>query len=445
MSISRSSRSYDFLVVGAGMAGLTAAASAARRGARVLVIEKAPEIGGSTLMSGGMVWTVRDPESLISQSPKAQPDLVRGLVKGFPRLLEWCRGLGAKVDEGVTVLGEGYGHRVDLVAYLRGCSALVADAGGSVATRTQIHSLAVEAGRVVGVEALSEGREMSLSAPWTLLAAGGFQADHELLAEYVHPNAPKMLLRSQRASTGDTLRAALEAGAVTSPGMQGFYGHLVSSPVDDWGPGLFTRISQYHSDRCALINLEGNNFQPDFEGDHFNTQAAVRQPEARALMVMDDAVFRQQGSPTASPSQLDRYATAREHGANLAQADTLRELGTLVAEWGFAGEGVPDAVADFNRHSHGQPSTVMSGETILPVLPLEKPPFYAMEVRPAITFTHGGVLIDLHSRAIGSGGRPVPGLLAAGADSGGTFDGGYAGGLAMAGVTGLVAADTVVG
>ena len=37
----------DFLVVGAGMAGLSAAGWAAERGARVIVVEKAPAIGGS--------------------------------------------------------------------------------------------------------------------------------------------------------------------------------------------------------------------------------------------------------------------------------------------------------------------------------------------------------------------------------------------------------------
>lgn len=437
--------SYELLVVGAGMAGMTAGASAARRGARVLVIEKAPEIGGSTLMSGGMVWTVRDAKSLIAQSPLAKPELVNALVNGYPRLLDWCRELGAKVDGGVTVLGEGYGHRVDLVAYLRACQSIIEAAGGKILTRAQLHALTMAGGAVIGAEALVEGHDTSLAATWTLLAAGGFQADPELTARYINTNAPLMLLRSNRASTGDTLRAALDAGASTSEGMGGFYGHLVSSPVYEWVPGVFTRISQYHSDRCALVNVDGTSFRPRFEGDHFNAQAAVAEPEARALMVMDQRVYREQGSPTATPIQLNRYEVAAEHGAHLAQAEHLTDLGRSVSSWGFDGSRLTAAIAEFNEHAIGQPSTVMTGEKVLPVLPLETPPFYAMEVRPAITFTHGGVLIDLGSRAIGRDGKPVSGLLAAGADSGGTFDGGYGGGLAMAGVTGLAAADTVIG
>lgn len=46
----------DVVVVGSGAAGLTAAAVAAHRGLSVLVIEKADKIGGTSAVSGGMVW-----------------------------------------------------------------------------------------------------------------------------------------------------------------------------------------------------------------------------------------------------------------------------------------------------------------------------------------------------------------------------------------------------
>jgi fumarate reductase flavoprotein subunit len=63
--------SYDVVIVGAGGAGMAAAAQAAQDGATVLVIEKAAEIGGNTLVSGGafqavqpsMVWDPNDPEA----------------------------------------------------------------------------------------------------------------------------------------------------------------------------------------------------------------------------------------------------------------------------------------------------------------------------------------------------------------------------------------------
>src|SRR4051812_50104299 len=47
---------FDVVVVGAGAAGMTAALTAALRGLRPLVVEKAPHFGGSTARSGGGVW-----------------------------------------------------------------------------------------------------------------------------------------------------------------------------------------------------------------------------------------------------------------------------------------------------------------------------------------------------------------------------------------------------
>ena len=50
---------FDVVIVGSGAAGLSAALAAKSKGARVLVIEKADVIGGTTAMSGGCIWAPR--------------------------------------------------------------------------------------------------------------------------------------------------------------------------------------------------------------------------------------------------------------------------------------------------------------------------------------------------------------------------------------------------
>ncbi len=49
---------YDVVVIGAGGAGIAAAAQAAQDGNTVLVIEKNAEVGGNTLVSGGQYQSV---------------------------------------------------------------------------------------------------------------------------------------------------------------------------------------------------------------------------------------------------------------------------------------------------------------------------------------------------------------------------------------------------
>ena len=46
----------DLLVIGSGAAGMTAAAVAAAEGLRPMVVEKTGAVGGTTAISGGMVW-----------------------------------------------------------------------------------------------------------------------------------------------------------------------------------------------------------------------------------------------------------------------------------------------------------------------------------------------------------------------------------------------------
>ena len=68
---------YDVVVIGAGGAGIAAAAQAAQDGNTVLVIEKNAEVGGNTLVSGGqyqsvmpyLVWDPADPDATTGVNP----------------------------------------------------------------------------------------------------------------------------------------------------------------------------------------------------------------------------------------------------------------------------------------------------------------------------------------------------------------------------------------
>src|SRR5579864_2453553 len=53
--------SFDFVIVGSGGGGMVAALAAAAAGLKAVIIEKQQFVGGSTAMSGGVIWMPNNP------------------------------------------------------------------------------------------------------------------------------------------------------------------------------------------------------------------------------------------------------------------------------------------------------------------------------------------------------------------------------------------------
>jgi succinate dehydrogenase/fumarate reductase flavoprotein subunit len=430
----------DLLVLGGGMAGLSAAAKAASQGASVVLVEKGPAIGGSAVYAG-YIWTAPTIEVMREVNPEADPILAEGLVEGYADALNWVRSLGVQVAAPVTVLGYGRGCRTDIANYLLACERLVRE-NCELLVHWTPERLVLDEGMVVGAVLRSQSGEQRLvHARSTLLATGGFGGDPDLRAQYIHPLAREIPLRANPHSTGDGLRLARAAGgAIGLPGA-GFYGHLVPSRVPYTNPYEFVDLSFYHSEHGVLLNLEGQRFCDETIGDHLNTIHVLDQPEARALLVTDQRVHDEwMLRPYVEGAEaIDKFQLAYRRGARAAVAADIDEFEALPVEWGYPGDHARDALLEFNREcTTGRPSP---GRT-LDAAPLLTPPYYVIELIPAITFTFTGLRIDGQARVLTEDGSPIPGLLAAGADAGGVFNRAYAGGLATALVYGLRAAAT---
>jgi len=424
----------DLLVVGAGMAGLTAAAAAAFAGARVLVVEKGDHVGGSAIYAG-FAWTAPTYEVLREVNPGGDAALAARLIEGFPGGVEWIRSLGVQCRPAVPVLRFGRGHQFDTNHYLARCEQLVKETGGQVLTRTGTTSLRLAGDAVTGAELrLPDGATHQVGAASTLLSTGGYQADPELRAELIHPAARTIQLRGNPWSAGDGLRLGRAAGGLFGAEDAGFYGHLIPAgvPLDD--PSLYTDLALYYSEHALLFNLDGERFIDESVGDHLTTIALVAQPEARGLLIADAVTHRDwiTQSYVAGVPGLDKFALASRRGARCAVAHTLDELDDMPPEWGYPGAKIRAAVERLNA----------TPDRRFDRRPLDQPPFYVLEAAPAVTFTFGGLLIDADARVRARAGGVVPGLLAAGADAGGLYHNAYAGGLAAALVFGLTAART---
>jgi succinate dehydrogenase/fumarate reductase flavoprotein subunit len=432
----------DLLVLGGGMAGLTAAARAAERGADVLVAEKAAAPGGSAVLAE-FLWTAPSLEALRAVEPDGDPDLARGLIEGRTAALEWLGELDVPTGPEVPLLGFGAGHRVDTAALIRALRERIG--AQRLLLRTEPEELLLgDDGRVEGAVLRGpDGERRTVRARWTLLATGGFQGDPRLRAAHLPAGAGDMPVRANRVSDGRGLGLGLAAGAAARLAGARFYGHLWPAGVRIDDPARFAPMTFFHSEHGLLLDRYGRRFVDETEGDHLNTIAVLERSGGRALLVCDERVHREwMLRPYVKGLEpVDRFALAYRAGGRCATAGDLDELALLPEEWGYDGPAVRDTVKAYTRAcAAGTPDPPRRRD----LAALDEPPYYVVEVAAAITFTFGGLAIDAGARVLRDDGAPVGGLLAAGADAGGLYVRRYAGGLAAAMAFGLAAAQTAL-
>ncbi len=421
----------DLVVIGGGMAGMTAAARAAGKGARVVVVEKAAEIGGSAALSGGYLWTATSLAQM-NRHDDGDARLHAVMIEEYPEVLDWMRARGIDMRPPQKVL-YGRGCQIDMQGHLRKAVSEVEGAGGIVVRGTDTVEIIREADGVAGVVTAHPDGNTELRAANVLIATGGFQGDAELRARHIHPAARTMALRSNSTSTGAGLSLGVAAGGAWAGPNTGYYGHLVATPVPFRTDSDFVKYTQYHSIHGVLLNRAGLRFVDESDDDHASSQLALRQDGASALLIWDQRVQDDFAvvPPVAGAEPLDRFRIAMDAGARGGKAATLEEIAAIADRLGFDGAACVTAMAEFNRQMRTGP------ERASPLREandraLDRAPYYLLEVVSAITFTFGGLLTDAGARALDPFGEPIEGLYVAGADVGNVFRRGYSGGLALA-------------
>lgn len=474
------------VVVGAGLAGLVAALTAARAGARTLVLEKTPAPGGTSGMSVGSICVNGSPQQRamgIDDSPEAHfedmakfagplvhrdnTDLRRVYVDGIGPAFGFLMGLGLEFMRPVPEPP----HRVARLhnvlphsgALIRTLTRHAARAGVMLRARAHAVALVQDGARVVGVR-LADGARID-ARRGVILASGDYSAAEASLKGRYLPADIAGIEGINPASTGDGQRMGETVGGV------------VLNPDLAWGPELrflaprrpspIARIPPVRplarAINLALRSLPDALLRP-FLMSFVTTFLAPSPGLFRAGAILVNAEGRRFCDETQQP---ERAVAAQPGGtAHILLDAAMAQTFTAWPHYVSTAPGVGYAyLPDYRRNRRDICHTADTPEAVarLAGLPpaalartvaehtargagrrLPQAPFTLLgPLKAWVCFTEGGLRVDTRLRVLRADGSVIEGLLAAGsAGQGGLLLEGHGHHLGWAAVSGRIAGAT---
>jgi len=456
----------DLVIVGGGLAGLTAGVRAAQLGLRPLVLEQGDgqDYPCNSRQSGGILHIAfhdpyrpaRELVGIIDRltGGEAKPELAHALAQTGARLIAWLQGQGARFmrfnpQEGyrwclapprALRAGPDWEKRgPDLL--LRQLARSLAEMGGKLQLRARAETLLIKEGRCVGVRGVCDGRPAEWLARHCVLADGGFQANRMLVEQHIAPGFDALFQRGAGNARGDGLRMARAAGAALTDCSR-FYGHLLCSDArhnDQVWP--YPEIDAIAT-AGIVVDASGRRCVDEgWPGVRVANALAARAGQGKLFAVFDAAIWQGPGTSARIPANplLERA------GGTILRADSAE---ALARQMGVPPEALARTLDDYNRalEAGTLPQLDIPRSNQTPPHRIHRLPLMAIPICPGITYTMGGIDIDEHSQVLDPERQPIPGLFAAGATTGG-LEGGtratYIGGLIKAGCFGLLAAERI--
>lgn len=455
----------DVIVVGAGAAGLSAAAGAVGSGASVIVLEANSFLGGATGTSMGNILDI-NPEAF-AQAEHNDASLEKYAAYGEDRFPEpwrtdyrtlmqqieaytgngaekgkfvstervlidhYVKGMGTDLDGNVVTLDydmirsgvenarsiylwlEGYGlTTTPLMEYVstpagRGMGLVellnkAAD-GAEIRLSTRARELLVEDGRITGVIAENaEGNRVTYHANrGVILATGSFSSNGEMVAKY------------QRIGTG--LTAHIPSNNPAGNRGDGIVmAEAVGAQLRDMS-FIQTYLKGYQNLAASgeasnafkaaqlLVNTNAVRFADDSNQSRIVSREGNDQPDGVLIAVGDSKMI------DALNAQKEGFADELIARGMAWKADTLEELAQLA---GLDGATLTDTVNTFNSYVSAGADPDFGRKTFNGSV--ENGPYYAAKLQLACHLTFGGLVIDQQARVLDVNGAPIEGLYAAG-------------------------------
>jgi len=452
------SEETDVVVLGAGGAGLAAAAELGRLGHKAIVLEKNPAPGGTTALAVGSIMAAgsrMQKRAGIADSPAQHAAEMAELaarlgIEDSAELRQlYTENAGETVDFlesiGVDFLGplEQPPFRVKRFhvalpggrAYVRRLALFCARAGVAIRCGTRVRRLLLEGARVCGVETPA-GPIRALRG--VILASGDFSANRELRAELLAPGT-EALQHLNPTATGDGQKMAREIGARLHRRPDLTLAHLAHARfAPPAKPGFVSRLPPYRpltlAMKLAMQHLPRSILRPmvmaaamtalaperpffergailvNRRGERFADELGApgaeiaRQPKGEAFVVFDERIARLFSAWPNYVSTAPGIAYAYVDDYRRARRDIFHEAANAAA-----------LAARLQMPAAALAATLEAGG-------LTEAPCYAMgPIKAWLLLTPVGTAVDTRLQVLRDDGSAIAGLYAAGGAGQGGF------------------------
>lgn len=426
----------DAIVVGAGLAGLSAAVEMGRGGVDVLVVEMNSMAGGHAVMAGGVAIVgtpVQENAGILDSPDLAYEDWMEWTEDGDPKwtrfyvensremIYDWATELGVEFVRAAPAHANSVprfhftaGRAVHLVLPIYRTALSLPSV--SFQWNKRAERLIVENGRIAGVVVrdLRTDEVITLRAPNVVLATGGFESDLERVLANWTPGLPapqRLLIGSAVSATGSGHDMAVAAGAaLTKMNRHYIYVNGLVSPRDPEGIRALTA----GNDSSIWVNVQGERFTNEAGFDKDILVDLLNQDGSTYWAIFDENTRDDFGSRGAA--WLNTATDGHPLLDNPDTANKAQSLEELAAMAGLPSEALIASVQQFNRMVEAGVDTEFGRFGQVGNVPpkIAQPPFYAVQMFPMTRKSMGGVAIDMQGRALNDEGQVLPGLYAAG-------------------------------
>lgn len=436
-------KNADVVVVGAGGSGMSAAVRAETLGAKVILIEKMPVIGGATALNAGtLIATGSRYQREVMKETKDSPELAYkdifrvGKNKNDPVLVKMVtERVGGVVDWLIYDMKIPYGpaatqypdHSANRQLGVTGRSVNFLNLmrekylgmGGELMLQTRAQELIRDAaGKVIGVRATdADGNTVELTSKAVILASGGYGAVKSMLPKEMS----NYVFYGLNSETGDGYKMGTEAGAATiNMNLVKMYPQGVETVP---GHGLAATASSTDTMKksgAIYVNRDGKRYVNELEGLGVLTDTTVEQPGHMAYIVMDAKAWQQYTAKSLedrlvpNAESLMKWTKIVNNGYPvMAVADKLADAAKTM---GVNPEALQQTVDRWNGMVKAGKDTDFNRKI---VDGLGEGPYYIVEQKVRYQTTLGGLKANADMQILDKSGKPISGLYGAGCVVGG--------------------------